>query len=79
MKILTAINKKSDLAYLNKLVDEQSKTYHHFIGKKPDADYLVLTKEIEINRKSHKFKFGDTVRILLGKKILLAKVTLKIG
>ena len=54
---MTANNKKYFLGYLNKLVDEYNNTYHRFIGKKPaDADYSVLTKEIETNPKSSKLR-----------------------
>ena len=41
-----------------------TKTYHHFIGKKlTDANYSHLIEEIETNPKSLKFTVGDRVRI----------------
>ena len=44
--------------------------YHHSIGKKPaDADYSALTKKIEKNPKSPKFKVGNRVRITKYKNI----------
>ena len=47
-------NNKSYLGYLNKLADEYNNIYHYPIGKKHiDADYSVLTKEIETNPKEH--------------------------
>ena len=50
-----ANNKKSYLVYLNKLVNEYNKTYHHSIGKEPiNADYSALTEKIETNSKLHK-------------------------
>ena len=59
-----SINKKSYLGYLNKIVDEYSNAYHHYTGKKPvDADYSILTEEIEKDSKSREFKIGDSVRI----------------
>ena len=53
---------KSRLAYLNKLVDEYSNSYH-CSGKNPiDPDYPVLTEEIESINKASKLKDGDSVR-----------------
>ena len=61
---------------MNKVVDKYNNTYHRFIGKKSvDANFSVLTKEIEANPKLPKFKIGDTVRITKHKD----KSTLKIG
>ena len=63
-KKITVINKKSNLGYLNKLVDEHKNTYHHSIGKNPiDTDYSALSEKVETNLKSPKLKFGDKVRI----------------
>ena len=63
-KKITVINKKSNLGYLNKLVDEHKNTYYYSIGKNPiDTDYSALSEKVETNLKSPKFKFGDTVRI----------------
>ena len=42
---MKANDSKSDLAYLNKLVDQYNNTYHHSIGKKAiNADYSALTE-----------------------------------
>ena len=42
---MKANDSKSDLAYLNKLVDQYTNTYHHSIGKKAiNADYSALTE-----------------------------------
>ena len=67
---MRANESKSDLGYLNKLVDECNNNYHRFIGRKPDnADYSALTEEIESSHKSSKFKVSDTVRITKYKNI----------
>ena len=64
-RLMTANDSKSYLDYLHKLVDECNNTYHSCIGKKPvDTDYSTLTKEIETNLKSPKFRVGDRVRII---------------
>ena len=45
---------------MNKVVDECNNTYHGSIGKKHvNADYSALTKEMEMNPKSSKFKADD--------------------
>ena len=45
---MTADDSKTDLSYLNKLVDQYNKTYYHSINKKPiNADYSALTEEID--------------------------------
>ena len=60
---MTARNSHFYLDYSHKLVDEYNSTYHRSSGKKPiDADYSVLTEEIETNPKARKFKVGDRVR-----------------
>ena len=67
---MTAKDSTSYLGYLNKLVDEYNNTNHHSIGKKPtDADYFVLTEEIESSHKAPKFKVVDKVRITKYKNI----------
>ena len=39
-KKITANDSKSYMSYLNKLVDQYNRTYHHYIGRKPvNADY----------------------------------------
>ena len=54
---MTANISKSYQGYLNKLVDEYNNTYHCSTGKKPiHADYSALSKKIELNHKSPKFK-----------------------
>ena len=41
---MTANDIKSQLSYLNKLVNQYNNTYHHSINKKPiNADYYALT------------------------------------
>ena len=56
-KNMTANISKSYQGYLNKLVDEYNNTYHCSTGKKPiHADYSSLSKKIELNHKSPKFK-----------------------
>ena len=63
-KRMTVNCSKSDLIYLNKLVDQYSNTYHHSVGKKPiNADYSALTEKIETNPKAPKFKVNDRIRI----------------
>ena len=76
---MIASNSKSCLRYLNKLVDQYNNTHHRSTVKKPiDADYLALTKDIETNPKSPRFKVGDRVRYSK-EKIFLAKITPKLG
>ena len=61
---MTTNNIKSCLGYLDKLVDQHNKTYHHAIFKKPvDADDSALTEEIKLSHKAPKCKAGDRVRI----------------
>ena len=64
-KKVTANDSKSYLSYLNKLVDQCSNTYYHFISKKSiNVYYTALTKKIETNPKDHKPKVNDRVRII---------------
>ena len=45
---MTANDNKSYLPYLNKLVDQYNKTYHHFVHKKLlNADYSASTVIIQ--------------------------------
>ena len=61
---MTANDSQSYLGYFNKLLDEYNNNYCHFTGKRPiDADYPILTQEIESSHKTPKFKIGDRVRI----------------
>ena len=61
---MTATDNKSYLGFLIKLVDQWNNTYHPSIGKKAvDADYSILTNEIESIHKAPKFKPGDRIRI----------------
>ena len=63
-KKMTGHDSKSYLLYLNKLVDQYSKTYHHSINKKPiHVDYSDLIEKIETNNKALKFKVNDRVII----------------
>ena len=60
---MKANNKKSYLAYLNKLSDDYNNTYYYSNRKKSiDADHSDLTKKTETNPKSSKSKVGDRVR-----------------
>ena len=70
IKKLTANESKSDLGYLNKLVDECNNNYHRFIGRKPvNAGYSALTEEIESSHKASRFKISDRVRVTKYKNI----------
>ena len=67
---MRAIDSKSYLSYLNKLVDQYNNTYHHSVNKKPNnAYYSALTENIETNPKAPKFKGNDRVRITMYKNI----------
>ena len=78
-KQLAAIDSKSYLPCLNKLVHQYKNTYHHSINKKPcNADFSAVIEKIETNSKAPKFKVNDRVRITKYK-IFSVKVTLKIG
>ena len=49
---------------MNKLVNENNKTYERSFSKKPiDADCSVLLKESETNPNAPKFKGGKGVKI----------------
>ena len=49
---------------MNKLVDENNKTYERSFSKKPiDADCSLLLKESETNPNAPKFKVGNRVKI----------------
>ena len=62
---------ESSLHYLDKLVDQYNKTYHHSINKKTpiNVNYSALTEKIETNPKAPKFKVKDRVRITKVKNI----------
>ena len=76
---MTANDNKSHLPYLNKLVDQYNNTYHHSINKKPiKSDYSVLTKKLRSILKLLNLKLMIESE-LLSIRILLVKVTLKIG
>ena len=63
-KKMIATDTKYYLSYLDKLVDQYNNTYHHSVNKKPiNANYFVLTENIETNLKAPKFKVNDSVRI----------------
>ena len=58
-KNMAANNSKSNLSYLNKLVD-------HSINKKPiNTDYSVSTEKIETNLKAPKFNINIFILILI--------------
>ena len=70
---------KSNLIYLNKLVDKYNDSYHYSICKEPiNSDYSALSKETEINPALTQFKNVDIFRITNYQNVLV-KVTLKIG
>ena len=57
---MKANDSKSDLAYLNKLVDQYNNTYHHSIGKKAiNADYSALTENNWDQSESSWFSFEN--------------------
>ena len=67
---MTANDSKSQLNYLNKLVDQQNNTYNHCINKKPiNDDYSALTGKIGINPEASKLKVNDRIRITKYKNI----------
>ena len=67
---MTANDTKSNLLYLNKLVDQYNNIYRCYINKKPtNVDYSALTEKIETNYKTSKFKGNNTVRITKYKNI----------
>ena len=69
---MTANDSKSDLPYLNKLVDQYNNTYHHSIKKIPiNADYSAWTEKNDANRKTAKMKINDRVRITKYKNTLV--------
>ena len=76
---MTAVDGKSYIPYLNKLVDQCNNTYHHSIKKNPvETDYSASTENIGSNPKAPKSKVYDRVRITKYK-IFLVKGTLKTG
>ena len=76
-KKLKAIDSKSYLSCLNKLVDEKNNTNHHSINKKAiNADYSALTEKIETNPTVPKFNVNDRIRITKCKNIF-SKVYIK--
>ena len=57
---MKANDSKSDLAYLNKLVDQYNNTYHHSIGKKAiNANYSALTENNWDQSESSWFSFEN--------------------
>ena len=57
---MKANDSKSDLTYLNKLVDQYNNTYHHSIGKKAiNADYSALTENNWDQSESSWFSFEN--------------------
>ena len=70
-KKMTANNSKSDLSYLNKLVDQYNSLYHHYFNKKAiKADFSALDEKIETSHKSSKFNGNDRVGITKHNKIV---------
>ena len=67
---MLANDSKFYLGYLNKIADKYNNSYHHSVGKKPiDADYFVLTEEIETHPKARKFKVSGRARFIKYKNI----------
>ena len=67
---MTGNDSKSYHFYLNKFVDQNSNTAHHFINEKYiNSDYSASTKNIEWNPKAPKFKVNGAVRITKYKNI----------
>ena len=67
---MPANDSKFYLGYLNKIVDKYNNSYHYSVGKKPiDADYFVLTEQIETHPKARKVKVGDRARFIKYKNI----------
>ena len=61
---MTANESKYYLSYLNKLVDQQNKTYHYALNKKyMKAYYSALIEKNKSNPKSSKFQINQRVRI----------------
>ena len=61
---MTAKDSISYLTYLNNLTDKYNNAYHCAVSRKPiDADYSVLTEEMELNLKATRFKVGSRVRV----------------
>ena len=47
-KKMTVNDNKSDLPYLNKLVNQYNNAYHHFVNKKLiNADFLLCLKKLK--------------------------------
>ena len=59
---MKANGSKSYLGYLNRLVDQYNKIYHHSI-RKMSLNYSALTEEIKANPKAPKFKAGYRAKI----------------
>ena len=54
---MAANDSKSDVSYLNKLVEQYNNTYHYSINKNPiNDDYCPSTKQVETNSEAPKFK-----------------------
>ena len=69
-KKMTVIDSRSYLSYLNKLLDQYIMLIIILLIKKPiNADYSVLTKTIDTNLKTPKFKVNDRVGITKYKNI----------
>ena len=60
---------------MNKLVDQYNNSYHHSVKKAINADYSVLTKKMDTNSKSRKFKVNDRIRITKHKNIFSKRYT----
>ena len=68
------------MRFLDKSLHSYDNTYYHSIGKKRiDAGYSTLPEKLKLSNRVPKFSVCDRVRIIKHKKIILAKVTLKIG
>ena len=69
LKKMGANDSKSDVGYLNKLVDECNNNYHRCIFKQfIHADYFGLCEEFESSQKKPpKFKDGERGRVRITK------------
>ena len=61
---MIANDRKSDLIYLNKFVDQYNDIYHRSINKRSIiVDYSDLTEKIEMNPKATNVKVNDRITI----------------
>ena len=62
---MTANDSKSDLRYLNKLVEQYNNTYYRSINKKPiNVDYSALTEKLRLILKLLSLKLMKELELL---------------